>query len=123
VSLQYSPNFLTKASFPKSIQQVSQWHCNKNNTHNRFTALFLDHLGEPVPEEKKKSSGLLCAREDNRGRHTNHRVGATASGLINNPPSSPHFYARCPSCRNPPTLSWLGTGTKYASLHTQWRGS
>jgi len=33
----------------------------------------------------------------------------------------PHFYARCPSCRNPPTLSWLWTGTKYAGLRTQWR--
>ena len=31
-----------------------------------------------------------------------------------------HFYARCPSWHNPPNLSWLGTGTKYAGLHTQW---
>jgi len=46
-------------------------------------------------------------------------LGATPSGLISDPsPSSTHFYARCPSCRNPPTLSWLGTGTKYAGLHT-----
>ena len=35
------------------------------------------------------------------------------------PPSSPQFYAGCPSCRNPPNLSWLGTGTKYAGLHTR----
>jgi len=34
-----------------------------------------------------------------------------------------HFYARCPSWQNPPNLSWLGTGTKYAGLHTQWLGS
>jgi len=34
------------------------------------------------------------------------------------PPSSPQFYAKCPSCRNPPNLSWLGTGTKYAGLYT-----
>jgi len=32
------------------------------------------------------------------------------------------FYAKCPSCHNPPTLSWFGTGTKYAGLHTKWRG-
>jgi len=32
----------------------------------------------------------------------------------------PHFYARCLSCRNPPNLSCLGTGTKYAGLHNQW---
>jgi len=48
------------------------------------------------------------------------RLGATPSGLISNPPpSSHHFYAGCPSCRNPPTLSRLGTGTKHAGLHTQ----
>ena len=35
--------------------------------------------------------------------------------------SSPcHFYARCSSCHNSPNLSWLGTGTKYAGLHTRW---
>jgi len=27
-----------------------------------------------------------------------------------------HFYAGCPSWHNPPNLSWLGTGTKYAML-------
>jgi len=32
------------------------------------------------------------------------------------PPSSPQFNAGCSSCN----LSWLGTGTKYAGLHT-WR--
>jgi len=29
------------------------------------------------------------------------------------------FYARCPSWHNPLNLSWLGTGTKYAGLHTR----
>jgi len=33
-----------------------------------------------------------------------------------------HFYARCPSWHNPPNLSWFGTGTKYAGLHTRWLG-
>jgi len=51
-------------------------------------------------------------------------MGATPSGLISDPsPSPPHFYAGCPSCCNPPNLSWLATGTKYAGLHTQWCGS
>jgi len=50
-------------------------------------------------------------------------LGATPSGQISNSPlSSPHFYAGCPSCRNRSNLSWLGTGTKYAGLHTQWLG-
>jgi len=69
--------------------------------------------------QKKSSSGLYGAMEDNRGRHTD-----TPSALIGNPPpSSLHFYARCPSCRNSPNLSWLGTCTKYACLHTKWLGS
>jgi len=33
-----------------------------------------------------------------------------------------HFYARCPSWHNPPNLSSLGTGTKYAGLHIRWLG-
>jgi len=33
-----------------------------------------------------------------------------------------HFYAGCPSLHNPPNLSWLGTSTKYAGLHTRWLG-
>ena len=32
--------------------------------------------------------------------------------------NSHHFYAGCPSLHNPPKLSWLGTVTKYAGLHT-----
>jgi len=32
-----------------------------------------------------------------------------------------HFYAG-PSLCNPPKLSWLGTGTKCAGLHTRWLG-
>jgi len=49
------------------------------------------------------------------------QLDAIPSGpLMPPPPSSPQFYARCPSCYNPPNLSWLGTGTKYAGLDT-WR--
>jgi len=33
-----------------------------------------------------------------------------------------NFYAGWPSSHNPPNLSWLGTGTKYAGLHTRWLG-
>ena len=37
------------------------------------------------------------------------RIGATLSVLISDqPPSSPHFYARCLSCRSLPNLAWLG---------------
>ena len=40
--------------------------------------------------------------------------------LVPPPLPSQHFYAGCPSWHNPPNLSWLGTGTKYAGLHTRW---
>ena len=70
-----------------------------------------------VSQCQKKSSGLYGAREDIRGRHTDNRLCATASGVISDPPpSSSHFYVGCHSCCNPP---WLGTGTKYAGLYTQ----
>jgi len=45
-------------------------------------------------------------------------MGAITSILISDPPPSfPHFYFGCPSCPNPPTLSWLGTGNRYAGLY------
>jgi len=33
-----------------------------------------------------------------------------------------HFYSGCLFRHNPPNLSWLGTATIYAGLHTQWLG-
>jgi len=81
-------------------------------------AFFRDHPGEPVPEEKTFSGS---AREDNRETHRPcrwaplHWANQRPTFIIR------HFYAESPSCRNPPTLFWLGTGTKYAGLHTQWR--
>jgi len=57
--------------------------------------------------------------EDNRGRHTDHLAGCYSIRTNQRSTSViPTFYAGCPSCCNPPTLSWLGTGTKYAGLHT-----
>jgi len=74
-------------------------------THNHSTALF------PGPHRwasVKRKLLLDCgAREDNN-RQTQ---GDTPYRLISNPPPSiAHFYAICPSCCNPPNLSWLGTG-------------
>jgi len=37
-------------------------------------------------------------------------------------PAQTNFHAICPSCCNLPNLSWLGIGSKYAGLHTQWLG-
>jgi len=79
--------------------------------------------------QQKSSSRLYGAREDNRGRHIDKSNGCHSIHTNQWPTSiiTLHFYAGCPSCHNPPTLSWLGTGTKYAGflaytvtwLHTQ----
>jgi len=56
------------------------------------------------------SSGFYGAWKDNRGRHTKYPPGHHPIQTISDPPPSiPYLYARCPCCRNSPTLSWLGT--------------
>jgi len=51
------------------------------------------------------------------------QLGATPSGQISNPsPTSPHFYAGCPSCRNPHYILALNRHQIFAGLHTQWCG-
>ena len=73
--------------------------------------------------QKKSSSELYGARGGIRGRHTDTLAGCQSIRTNQRPaPLFPHFCARCPSCHNPPNLSWLGTGTKCAGLHTQWLG-
>jgi len=71
-----------------------------NHTTTVLLPLFRDHPGEPVPEENFWT--LWC--KESRGKHTDHRLGATPSGLISaypllNPPPSPIFTDRMPSCR------------------------
>jgi len=92
------------------------------NTHTSILLpFFRDHQGEPVPEEIKNFFWTFMVQRKITAADTpTIQMGATPSILISGPPpSSPHFYTRCPSCRNPPTLSWLGIGTKYAGLHTR----
>jgi len=103
--------------------------------YGRFTAR--DYPGGPVPEETFTHLHLKSSISVAGGLSSfwilsgvgkiieasapTVWLDATLSGpSMPPPPSSPQFYAGCPSCRNPPNLSWLGTGTKYAALHT-WR--
>jgi len=72
--------------------------------------------------QKKSSFGFYGARGDRYQRQTNRQSGSAPLHPDYPSPSSPHVYAGCPSCYNPPNLSWLGTGTKYAGLRTRWRG-
>jgi len=94
-------------------------HMGGHTTHNRFTALF---PGLPVSAGARRSLLLdfMMQGKITEAETPTIWLGTTPSGLISDPPlSSPHFYIGCPSYRNPPTLSWLGMGTKYAGLHTQ----
>jgi len=91
-------------------------------THNRFMAFFLWLLR--WAGARRNLLDCCGAREDNTGRHIDHPAGRHSLRTYQRPISSsfPHFYTGCPSCCNPPTLSWLGTGTKYAGLRTLWSG-
>jgi len=70
------------------------------------------------------SSGFYGAGEDTEANAPTIWLDATRSKLsVPPPPSSPPFYTGCPSCHISLNLCWLGTGTTYAGLHTQWLGS
>ena len=83
--------------------------------------MFTIHTYTQVSRCQKKSSGLYGAREDNRGRHNDHPAGPHSIRTNQQPTSIiPPFSCRIPFLPQPSTLSWLGTGNKYAGLHTQW---
>ena len=68
--------------------------------HKRFTALFRDHPGEPVPEENFRT--LWCKGRLTKADTSTIRMGATPFGLVtsvhlNHPPY--FLQAGCPSCR------------------------
>ena len=96
---------------------TKKYICSHTHTHNHFVARF-----PGLPGWASARRNLLDLRVQGKIMEADTptiQLGTTPSGLISDPPSSsPHFYARCRSCHNPPNLSWLGTGTKYAGLHT-----
>jgi len=97
----------------RAVKRLWWWWFGDTHTQP-FYNFFWDYLGEPLPEETFFWT-LWC---NGRYQRQTHRP----SGLVQPTSVIPHFYAGCPSCRNHPNLSWLGTGTKYGGLHTQWRG-
>jgi len=89
------------------------------HTHNHFMALFPGPPAWAGAGRNKLLLDFMVKWKITKADTPTIWLGGTPSGLISDPPPSfPHFYAGCPSCRNPPTLSWLRTGTKYAGLHT-----
>ena len=118
-----------RRQFPHKTRQVLSLQCVRithTQTHNHLRLFFWDYPGEPVPEESLLLDFVVQGKITEAdtptvtiripdGHHsvwTNQRL----TSII------PRFYTGIPFCRNPPTLSWLETGTKYAGLHTQWRG-
>jgi len=62
-------------------------------------------------------SGFYSAGGDNGVRGTDSPGGRHPIQTNSAPaPVTPHFYAECPSCHNPPNFSWLGTGTELCWL-------
>ena len=66
--------------------------------HNRFTAIFRDHPGQPVPEENFCTS--WCKGRVKEADTLTIRLGVTPSGLtsahLHHPPT--FLQAGCPSC-------------------------
>ena len=119
------------------INNVTAWMLMKtkvreHNTHSRFTALcpmlprWAGTRRDIHPLTPETCCGSLSSfwilwgmGEINRGKCTDNPAGRHPIRTTDAPTSIiPQFYAGFPSCRNPPNLSWLGTGTKYAGLHT-----
>jgi len=80
-----------------------------------------DNLGQPVPEGTfRHLLDFLVQNEDNTIWMDCHPIQTNWCPHLYHPHH--FFYAGCLSLHNPPNLSWLGTGTKYAGLHTWWLG-
>ena len=97
------------------------------HTHTH-TQPFYGPFFQDYPDELVQEEIIFCAFMV-QGKITEAytptiRLGATPSGLISDRPlSSPPFLCQTPFLLQlSPTLSWLGSGTKYAGLHTQWHG-
>jgi len=82
-----------------------------NQSHTHTQTQLLCGLFPAPPKWAGARRNLLLdfygVREDNTGRLTDHPDGRHSIRTNQWPISIiPHFYAGCPSCRNPPTLSW-----------------
>jgi len=88
----------------KSLQNLIS-EPKKTTRHSRPRALpyYGPFSGTTLVSRCQKKSGLYGATEDTRGRHTNNPAGhhSNRTNQRQRPTSLiPHFYVRCPSCRN-----------------------
>jgi len=89
----------------------------QRTTHRAVLQPFFLGLSRWASARRNLLLDFNGAREDNRHRHrhTDHPAGRHSIQTNQRPTSvtSPHFYAGCPSCCNPPTLSWLGSWDRH----------
>jgi len=104
------------------VSHNGRYFSHTHTHHDRFTALF-PWLPGWASDRRNLFLDLVVQGKITEADTPTIRLGASPSGLMSDPPaSSPILYTGCPSCCNLPSLSWLGTGTKYAGLLTQWPG-
>ena len=121
-SIFYRPDALpaaqpTASKHLLSIINSSHTHA-RTHTHNRFMALFPGLRGW-ASARRNLLLDFMVQQKINRGRHTDHPARHHSIRTNQRPTSNiPQRPPGCPSCCNSPTLSWLGTGTKYAGLLT-----
>jgi len=106
---------------------VEDAHTHNTHTQPRYSSLDFvqDNLDELVPEGTYRHLLYFLVQNDITQADAPtiqmncHPIQINWCPHLHN---THHFYAGCPSWHNPPNLSWLGTGTKYAGLHTWWLG-
>jgi len=80
------------------------WKMAVTHTYNHFTALFQDHPGEPVPEEK--FGDFVVQGKINRGRYADHPAGCHSIWTEQcPPPPSPILYRQDALPAAQPTVS------------------
>jgi len=85
--------------FPRQKKQnPGKIDVKPHHHHKRFTALFRDHPGEPVPEQNFCT--LWCKERLTEIDMPTIQLGATSSGLTSAHLHFPHIFLRagCPSC-------------------------
>jgi len=116
---------VTNITFVSSKTQIKPnpvYETTTTTHHNRFTALFLDHPGEPVPEENFCT--LWCKGRLTEADTPTIWLGATPSGLtsahLHHPPIC--LQAGCPSCRPTNSVKTLKVTSTFG-LGRRWQSS
>jgi len=108
---------------PQKCRYIFPRGCPCTNTHTQLFMALFPGQSRSAGARRDLLPDFVVQGKITEADTPTIRLGATPSGLISDPPpTSPHLYAGCPSRINPPNLSWIGIGTKYVGLHTQWHG-